>query len=68
MAIAVCRGSASLLMVVSQKQDQIYIQSAISRCEEWKLKASKEDRKREAKLQGIMSDESYLPTEEELQE
>ena len=44
------------------------LQSAISRCEEWKLKASKEDRKREAKLQGLMSDESYLPTKEELQE
>ena len=44
------------------------LKSAISRAAEWKLKASKEDRKREAKLQGKMSDETYLPSKEELQE
>ena len=44
------------------------LKSAISRAEEWKVKASKEDKKREAKLQGQMSDESYLPGKEELKE
>ena len=44
------------------------LKSAIARVEEWRTKASKEDRKRESKLQGKMSDESYLPGQEELRQ
>ena len=47
-------------------QSRPALQSAISRAEEWKVKATKEDRKREAKLQGRMSEEHYLPSKEEL--
>ena len=44
------------------------LKSAIARAEEWKLKASKEGRKRESKIQGRMSEDAYLSSKEELKE
>lgn len=42
------------------------LEGVMARVDEWKVKVTKEDRKREAKLQHKMSDEGFLPSTEEL--